>query len=323
MKKIKYHYNKHSLRYEQVQVSIWVKLFRAVSFISTSLVFSLILVFVLYRYLDSPKEKAMRREIEEMRSQYDLNKKKLAQMDAVLQGLQNRDDNIYRVIFEAEPIPTTVRQAGTGGANRYKELEEYDNSDLMVETAKQMDKVSKQLYIQSKSYDEINRLIKNKEIMLSSIPAIQPVPNKNLTRVASGYGFRIHPIYKTRKMHYGMDFTAPVGSPIYATGDGVVKEADYDKGGFGNHVVIDHGFGYETVYGHMSVIKAKAGQKVKRGDLIGQVGNSGTSTGPHLHYEVVKNGNRINPINYYYNDLSPAEFEKMLELSSNSSQSFD
>ena len=274
MKKIKYHYNKHSLRYEQVQVSIWVKLFRAVSFISTSLVFSLILVFVLYRYLDSPKEKAMRREIEEMRSQYDLNKKKLAQMDAVLQGLQNRDDNIYRVIFEAEPIPTTVRQAGTGGANRYKELEEYDNSDLMVETAKQMDKVSKQLYIQSKSYDEINRLIKNKEIMLSSIPAIQPVPNKNLTRVASGYGFRIHPIYKTRKMHYGMDFTAPVSSPIYATGDGVVKEADYDKGGFGNHVVIDHGFGYETVYGHMSVIKAKAGQKVKRGDEKKAYGNA-------------------------------------------------
>lgn len=323
MKKVKYYYNKHSLRYEKIEDGFWKKLFRAFGFLSTSLVFSVVLMLILYHYLDSPKEKQLKREIAEMRTQYELNQKKLAQMDEVLAGLQNRDDNIYRVIFEAEPIPATVRQAGTGGANQYKDLEEYDNSDIMVSTAKMLDKVSKQLYIQSKSYDEINRLIKHKEEMLASIPAIMPISNKDLTRVASGYGYRIHPIYKTRKMHWGMDFTAPIGTPIYATGDGVVEMSGFDKQGFGNHVIINHGFGYQTEYGHMYQIVVHNGQKIKRGEQIGTVGNTGLSTGPHVHYEVHKNGNRINPINFFYNDLSPEDYEKVLEISDNHNQSFD
>ncbi|MDX2002195.1 MAG: M23 family metallopeptidase [Chitinophagales bacterium] len=323
MKKVKYYYNKQSLRYEKIEVSFSKRLLRAFGFLSSSFVFSIVIFAIVWRYIDSPKEREMRREIEQLRQNYEWNQKKLAQMSQVLAGLQKRDDNIYRVIFEAEPISESVRTAGTGGSSKYADLQSFDNSELMIETAKMIDKVGKQMYIQSKSYDEINRLIKKKEQMLASIPAIMPVANKNLTRVASGYGFRIHPIYKTRKMHYGMDFNAPIGTPIFATGDGVVKEANFDSRGFGNHVIVDHGFGYETVYGHMSRITVRPGQKVKRGDQLGLVGNTGTSTGPHVHYEVHKGGQPINPINFYYNDLSPDEYEKMLEISNSHNQSFD
>jgi murein DD-endopeptidase MepM/ murein hydrolase activator NlpD len=201
-------------------------------------------------------------------------------------------------------------------------LEGFDNSALITETTKKMDKISKQIYIQSKSFDELFTMAKNKANMLVSIPAIQPISNTDLKKVASGFGWRIHPIYKTTKMHTGMDFSASVGTEIYATGNGVVVSSNEDRG-YGNNVIINHGYGYQTLYGHMSKIIRKPGQKVNRGDLIGYVGNSGSSTGPHLHYEVIKYNKKINPINFFYNDLSPAEYERMLEISSQSNQSFD
>lgn len=323
MKKVKYYYNKQSLRYERIETPLSTRLFKVFGFLSTSFFFALAIVYAGYQYFDSPKEKLLKREITQLQLQSKINQSKLKQMNTVLASLQDRDDNIYRVIFEAEPIPESVRIAGVGGSYKFKDLDGYDNSGLMIETAQLIDRVSKAMYIQSKSYDELNKLIKNKEEMLASIPAIMPVANKDLTRVASGYGMRLHPVYKTYRMHTGMDFTAPIGSDIYCTGDGVVKKTERSGRGYGNHVIVDHGYGYETVYAHMSQINVRKGQKVKRGDILGVVGNSGTSTGPHLHYEVHKNGNKINPVNYYYNDLSDEEYEKMIEISSRHTQSFD
>jgi murein DD-endopeptidase MepM/ murein hydrolase activator NlpD len=207
--------------------------------------------------------------------------------------------------------------------NRYTYLEGYSNSDLVIDTKKRLDKLKKRLYVQSKSFDEVVDLAKNKEKMLAAIPAVQPVPNKNLKRVASGYGYRVHPIYKVRKMHWGMDFSAPTGTEIFATGDGLISKVVNSRRGYGKHVIIDHGYGYKTLYAHMSSIDVKRGQKVKRGDVIGLVGNTGTSNGPHLHYEVIKDGKKINPANYYFNDLTPEEYDLMIELSSSVNQSFD
>jgi murein DD-endopeptidase MepM/ murein hydrolase activator NlpD len=243
--------------------------------------------------------------------------------DAVLKDLQQRDDQIYRVIFEAEPIPAEVREAGYGGINRYKELEGYDNSELMTETSRKVDKLSRQIYIQSKSYDEVFELVKQKTVMLASIPGIQPVSMKGPARVASGYGYRIHPIYKTPMMHEGIDFTAPIGTEIYATGNGVVAKTEYNGRGYGNNVVINHGFGYSTLYGHMSRFNVRPGQRVNRGDIIGYVGNTGSSTGPHVHYEVIKGSSKIDPINFFFNDLSPDEYEMVREKASQQNQSFD
>jgi murein DD-endopeptidase MepM/ murein hydrolase activator NlpD len=241
----------------------------------------------------------------------------------VLRDIEERDNTIYRVIFESDPIPSTVREAGYGGADRYRSLRDLYDAEMVTDVTKQVDKLSKRLYVQSKSFDEVWDLARNKSAMLASIPAIQPVANKDLKRMASGYGMRIHPIYKTFKLHTGMDFTAPVGTEIRATGNGVVSKVEFNGRGYGNNVVINHGYGYQTLYGHMSRMSVRPGQRVNRGDLIGYVGNSGTSTGPHLHYEVHRGGNPVNPVNYYYNDLSPEEYELMVELSSKSGQSFD
>ena len=229
-------------------------------------------------------------------------------MAAVLDDIESRDDNIYRVIFEAEPIAENIRKAGFGGINRYKKLEGFKSSELMKESSNKMDKILKQLYIQSKSFDEVMDMAMKKKEMLASIPAIQPVSNKDLKRMASGYGYRIDPHYKTRAFHAGMDFTAPRGTPIYATGDGVVTRADRKAKGYGNHVRIDHGYGYVTLYAHMYKIKVRPGQKVKRGDIIGLVGNTGKSVGPHCHYEVRKNGKPLNPVHFYFNDLTPEQY---------------
>ena len=273
---------------------------------------------------DSPKEKQLIAEKEELLLQYELLNNKLDQTSVILADLENRDDNIYRTIFEAEPIPDNLRKAGSGGVNRYKNLEKFKgDADIVISTTKKLDRLSKQLYIQSKSFDEIYELAKQKEELLASIPAIQPVSNKNLTRMASGYGMRIDPHYKTPAFHEGMDFTAPTGTPIYATGNGTVTRSDNGSRGYGNHVRIDHGFGYLTLYGHMSEIAVKQGQNVIRGEIIGYVGNTGKSSGPHLHYEVHKNDRPINPINFYFSDLSPEEYDLMIQLSSQENQSFD
>jgi murein DD-endopeptidase MepM/ murein hydrolase activator NlpD len=323
MRKVKYVYNKQTLHFEKFTVKWYVYVLRFLGFISLSFVFGVALVIVAYNYVDSPKEKQLKREIAAMKLQYELLNEKLAQMSEVLKGLEERDDNIYRVIFEAEAIPQSIRNAGTGGSYKYKELKNYENSELMIDITEKVDKLAKKMYIQSKSYDEITKLIREKETMLASIPAIQPISNKDLKRFASGYGMRIHPVYKTPMMHWGVDFTAPVGTEIYCTGNGKVVDINFERRGLGYHVVVDHGYGYQTVYAHMSKVKVKKGQKVNRGEVLGYVGNTGTSTGPHLHYEVVKNGKRINPINFFYNDLTPEEYEKMIEISSANNQSFD
>jgi murein DD-endopeptidase MepM/ murein hydrolase activator NlpD len=283
----------------------------------------LVMVIIFFQFFDSPKEKTLNREIENLTTQFEVVQNKLSQLELVLDDVQKRDDNIYRVIFEADPIPSSIRKAGYGGVNRYQELNGFKNSDLIIETSKKIDQITKQIYIQSKSFDDIIELAKNKADMLAALPAIQPVSNTDLSRMASGYGYRIHPIYKTRKLHAGMDFSAKTGTPIYATGDGKISKVRKSRKGYGNHVVIEHGYGYKTLYAHMIKYIVKKGQKVKRGEVIGYVGSTGTSVAPHLHYEVHKNGRKIDPANFYYNDLTPEEYEKMLEICSQNNQSFD
>lgn len=323
MSKIKFYFNTKSLTYEKVQVKLWDRVKRILGFLITGLAFAAVTMFFAYTYFDSPKEKQLRREIETLSYQYEILNERMERVSMVVQNLQERDDNIYRVIFEAEPIPSEMRNAGYGGVDRYRELEGLSNSDLLIGTTVKLDKLSKQIYIQSKSFDEIVKMANNKSILLASIPAIQPISNKNLRRMASGFGYRTHPIYKTTHFHTGMDFSAPVGTPVFATGDGTIERADNLAQGYGNHIVINHNFGYKTLYGHLSRFAVKAGKKVKRGDLIGYIGSTGMSTAPHLHYEVIRNNQKVNPVNYYYNDLSPEEYQAMIELSSQSNQSFD
>lgn len=324
MNQVKYRFNTKSLTYEKVKVTFREKFWRVSSYLATGLVFATLTILLSKKFLPSPAEKKQNREIEALALQYNLLNKKMEMVDEVLADLQVRDDNIYRSIFEAEPLPKSIRNAGFGGSDRYSEFDNYDNSELMKSTAERLDKIAKRLYIQSKSFDEVVKLAKSKEQLISSIPAIMPINKKDLTHaVTSGFGWRTHPIYKTQEFHPGMDFTAVQGTPIYSTGDGIVERADNMAQGYGNHVVIDHGFGYETLYGHMSRIRCKVGQKVKRGELIGYVGSTGLSTAPHVHYEVIKNGNKTNPINYYYSDLSPLQYQTLIENSKNVTQSFD
>ena len=323
MSKINYKYNNKSLSYEIIVVPLHKRVGKVLSYLAIGLVFATLTIIFAYKYLDSPKEKQLQREISELSLQYELLNNRMGQVTEVLSDIQDRDNNIYRTIFEAEPIPASIRQAGYGGVDRYKELQGFNNSELIVETTKRLDRISKQLYIQSKSFDEVVKLVKGKAKLLASIPAIQPISNEDLRHQPSGFGWRTHPIYKTPEFHPGMDFSAPQGTEIFATGDGVIERADASAQGYGNHVVINHGYGYETLYGHMSKIAVKSGQQVKRGQLIGYVGSTGLSTAPHVHYEVHKNDQIVNPINYYYNDLTPEQYQKLTALSLQSSQSFD
>ena len=323
MSKVKFQFDKRTLTYRKVEAGTTQILVRDFGYVAAASVFAVVVVVLFTTFFDSPKEKQLKREIAAMELQYKLLDNRLARLDQVLAELQEKDDDIYRVIFEADPIPSSVRAAGFGGVNRYKDLERLENSEIVVNTTKRLDELTKKLVVQSRSFDEVIALAKNKEAMLASIPAIQPVSNEKLTRVASGFNYRIHPIYKVRHFHTGIDFSAPRGTEIYATGDAVVKEVTKKKGGYGFHIVLDHGYEYETLYAHMSRFKVKVGDKVKRGDVIGYVGSTGTSTAPHLHYEVIKNGEKINPMNFFFNDLTPEEYEKVLELSSQSNQSFD
>jgi len=323
MAKAKYRYNPHSLSYDKIELTLRKKIFKSLTFLGAGLVIGVMIYGLTYTYIDSPKEKQLKRDNAQMLSQYNILNKKLDQLATVLEDVQHRDDNIYRVIFEAEPIDKAIRTAGFGGINRYKDLEGYNDSELIIKSAEKLDKLSKQLYIQSKSFDEVFEMAKKKEEMLAAIPAIQPVANKDLKRMASGFGYRIDPQYKVRKMHHGMDFTAPRGTPIYATGDGKILRVERKRTGYGKSVRVDHGYNYVTLYGHMSKINCKVGQNVKRGDVIGYVGNTGKSFGPHCHYEVRKNGKPINPANFYFNDLTPEQYAKMLEISSSPMQSMD
>jgi murein DD-endopeptidase MepM/ murein hydrolase activator NlpD len=323
MPKTRYKFNPESLSFDRIRLRFSDIVLRFLAYFVGSVIIALIYWVILAAFFDSPKEKALKREIEQLTVQYELMNKEMDNLDVILGHLKETDDNLYRTIFEAEPIPASLREGGIGGVNRYKELEGYDNSKIIVETAKKLDGIRKKIYVQSKSFDDLIFMAKNKEEMLSCLPAIQPISNKDLTRTASGWGWRIHPIYKIVKFHYGMDFTAPLGTDIYVTGDGVVEELVQEKRGYGNHIVINHGFGYKTIYAHLDRFNVRRGQKVKRGDVIGFVGSTGASLAPHLHYEVELNGVKVDPVNFYYNDLSPAEYERIVEIASRNGQSFD
>jgi murein DD-endopeptidase MepM/ murein hydrolase activator NlpD len=323
MPKHKYRFNPESLSFVKEHTTFSRKFWKGFNYFMFSIVVSVTYYIIFSFFFDTPQERGLRRENEELTLQFELFNRKFDNITNVLEDIQQRDDNIYRTIFEAEPIPSTIRQAGIGGVDRYSDLEGLSNSQIVIATAKRLDKLSKQIYIQSKSFDEVIELAKRKEEMISSIPAIQPVSNKDLRRVASPFGVRMHPFYKVLKMHTGMDFTAPTGTEIYATGDGVISDVIYSSRGYGNTIIIDHGFSYKTLYAHLSSIIVKPGQKVKRGEVIGLVGNTGMSMAPHLHYEVRKNDEPINPINFYFNDLTPEEYDKIIELAAQSGQSLD
>ncbi|MEN8798237.1 MAG: M23 family metallopeptidase, partial [Flavobacteriaceae bacterium] len=313
------------LSYRKIEPKKSRKYRNIIFFVAGSALFGFMALILLLNtnLLNTPKELSLQREVKNYELQFELLDKKMEQIEQVLANMEDRDNNIYRVYFEANPIPEEQRRAGFGGINRYKSLEGFNNSEMIISTTRRVDIIQKQMVIQSKSLDEITKLAEEKEELLAAIPAIQPINNDDLTRMASGYGWRSDPFTKARKMHWGMDFTAPKGVPIYATGDGVVKRADNSASGYGKHVRIDHGYGYMTLYGHLSKYNVKKRQKVKRGDLIGFVGSTGRSEAPHLHYEVWKDGTRIDPINFYYGSLTPEEFENMLKYASQENQSLD
>ncbi len=323
MPKSKYKFNHETLSFIKVRASLKQKFIRGLTYLMSTIVITIVYYSIYTSFFDTPQERGLKRERDELLLQFELLNGKYSQVEAVLKDIQQRDENIYRTIFEAEPIPFSIRSAGIGGVDRYSILEDLSNSEIVIEATKKLDKLAKEVYVQTKSFDEIIDLAKNKESMVKSIPAIQPLSNKDLTRVASPFGVRIHPYYKVLKMHSGMDFTAPSGTEVYATGDGVVFDTDRSKRGYGNTVIIDHGFGYKTLYAHLSEILVSTGAKVRRGAVIGLVGNTGMSLAPHLHYEVRMNDNPINPINFYFNDLTPEQYEKLIELASQTSQSFD
>ena len=323
MAKVKYYYDTDTLSYREIaeKKSDYYK--KTVFGIFAVLLIAFFGFIGFSQFLMSPNERAQKRELDNLKLHFELLNKRMDESSSILSELQERDNSIYRVYFEANPIPDEQRKAGFGGVNRYKYLEGFDNSSMIEKATKDLDVLSKQLVVQSKSLDEIVALAKNKEELLASIPAIQPVANKDLKRMASGYGYRIHPIYKTRKFHWGMDFSAPKGTPVYATGNGTIEKVKRSRRGYGNQVKINHGFGYVTFYAHLQKYTVRKNQKVKRGDLIGYVGTSGTSTAPHLHYEVIKGKRKLNPVYFYFSDLTPEEYDRMLEMASQENQSLD
>ncbi len=325
MSKVKYYYDPDTLSYRKIEPKKSRKYRNIFLFIVGAAIFGPMgHIFLLNtNILNTPRELSLQREVKNFELQFELLNKKLEQMEYVLANIEDRDNNIYRLYFEANPIPEEQRRAGFGGVNRYRSLEGFNNSEMIIATTRRLDIIQKEMVIQSRSLDEIAKLAEEKEKLLQAIPAIQPINNDDLTRMASGFGWRSDPFTKARKMHWGMDFTAPRGTPIYATGDGVVKRADNSASGFGKHIRIDHGYGYVTIYAHLSKYNVKRRQKVKRGDLIGFVGSTGRSEAPHLHYEVRKDGKRINPINFYYGSLTAEEFANMLKFANQENQSLD
>lgn len=318
----KYRFNPDTLNFERIRISGWKKVKRAALALAPGLLLGTAGIFLAFQFIDSPKEATLRRENQQLMVEYELINKQLTQVENVLADLERRDDNVYRVIFEADPIPGTVRMAGIGGVNRYKDLEGFANSSLVIDTRKRLDKVAKRMYVQSLSLDEVGKLALRKQDMLASIPSVEPIP-QDQSKVISGFGVRMHPIYKIAKAHLGLDFPCATGTPIHATGDATVEFAGYNTSGYGYHVILDHGYGYKTLYAHMSEVKVRRGQKVKRGDVIGDVGSTGLSTGPHLHYEVIKDGVHMDPINFLFNSLTPEEYARMVEMAGNAGQSMD
>jgi murein DD-endopeptidase MepM/ murein hydrolase activator NlpD len=323
MKKIKYYYNTNTLRYEKLETPLHVKLLRVLGFISAAIVTSIIIVSIAYKYFPSTKEKALMQYNEQLQERYWVLDEQVAKMQQRMTQLEERDNDIYRTIFEANPIPDSTRAKEMAQKKEIEQIASMTNYELENSIVHSLHNLQNRIGAQEKSYVEITGFIKNKEQLLACTPAIQPVSNSDLKRLASGFGYRIDPVYKTVKFHAGLDFAAPQGTPIYATANGVVKTAGNLGNGYGNHVVLSHGYGYETLYGHMYKIKVKPGEKIKRGEIIGWVGSTGKSTGPHCHYEVHKNGTHLDPVYFFYNDLSPEQYDRLLKMSSSSNQSFD
>lgn len=323
MKKIKYYYNTNTLRYEKLETPLRVILLRVLGFIAGSLVTAVIIVSVAFKLLDSPKEKVLRQKYESAKQDVDLLNGSVKKLQQQMAELEKRDNDIYRAIFEANPIPDSARAKAMEQQKEIQLVSSMDQHDLSGSVSGTLNNLIRRAAYQEKSYNEIAGFIKNKEVLLACTPAIQPVSNKDLNRIASGFGYRIDPVYKTIKMHAGLDFAAPQGTPIYATANGTVRVAGNLGNGYGNHVVINHGYGYETLYGHMYKVKARSGQRVRRGEVIGYVGSTGKSTGPHCHYEVHKNNQHVDPVYFFYNDLTPEQFDRLLKMAAASNQSFD
>src|SRR5215213_1417037 len=323
MKKIKYYYNTHSLRYEKLETPFRVKLLRVFGFIATALVTSAIVSYFAFQFIGSPGEKILRAQNDRLRTRYENMQDEVKALEQQMAELEKRDNTVYRSIFEAKPIPDSIRAKALEKQKEIAKVERMEDYEVVQSIQNTLRSLASRIIAQKNSYVELEGLMKNKEKILASTPAIQPVSNQDLNRIASGFGYRIDPVYKTIKMHAGLDFAAPQGTPIYATANGRIKTSGYSAGGYGNHVVIDHGYGYETLYGHMVKVKARTGQNVTRGEIIGYVGTTGKSTGPHCHYEVHKNNNKIDPVYFFYNDLSPQQFDELLKRAQASNQSFD
>lgn len=323
MKKIKYYYNTHTLRYEKLETPLRVKLLRVFGFIAAALVTAAIISLLAFRFIGSPNEKLLRAENERMNDRYRELSQQTKKIEQQMKELEDRDNEVYRSIFEATPIPDSARLKDLEKEQQIAKVEGMEENDLINSIVSSLNNMSSRINAQKASYKDLIGMMNNKEKLLAATPAIQPVSNADLKRIASGFGYRIDPVYKTVKLHPGLDFTAPAGTPIYATADGAIEFAGNRGDGYGNNVIINHGFGYKTLYGHMYRIKARGGERVKRGEVIGWVGSTGKSTGPHCHYEVIKNGNKIDPIYFFYNDLTPEQFDRLLKLAAASNQSFD
>ncbi len=324
MKKIKYYYNTHSLRYEKLVTPFRVKLLRFFGLISGLVVGSAIVIYLYIRFFPRPTDIEAGRKYELLRENYKTINSKVVTLEQQLSALEKRDNEVYRSIFEANPLPDSARAKVIEQKKEMDKINVMGDDELGKDIAQQLNNLSARVAYQFESYAGIEKLINNQEAKLASLPAIQPVSNKELNRIASGYGMRIDPVYGTPKMHKGLDFTAPQGTPIYATGDGVVKKAGNSGDGYGNHVEINHGYGYETLYGHMVRVKVRSGQRIKRGEIIGWVGSTGKSTGPHCHYEVSINGANVNPVYFFSNDLNAEQYDQLLKIAATgSARSFD
>ncbi len=323
MKKIKYYYNTNTLRYEKLETPLRVRLLRIFGFIAAALVTAALISYLAFQFIGSPKEKILQEQNEDLRDNYRQLKDRIESLQQQMKELEKRDNDVYRAIFEASPIPDSARAKELETKLEIETVRRLKDNQLVGSILNTLNSLTSRIEAQKKSYDEVEELVKNKEKLLARTPAIQPVSNKDLNRIASGFGYRIDPVYKTTKFHAGLDFSAPQGTPIYATADGTVSTAGNTGNGYGNHVIINHGFGYETLYGHMVRVKARNGQVVKRGEVIGWVGSTGKSTGPHCHYEVHKYGEKIDPIYFFYNDLTPEQFDMILKKAAASNQSLD
>ncbi len=323
MKKIKYYYNTNTLRYEKLETPLRVKLLRVFGFIAAALVTAGLIAYFAFQFIGSPKERILQQQNANLRDNYRQLNEKIKSIRQQMQELEKRDNDVYRAIFEANPIPDSARAKALADQMEIESVEKLRDNQLVTSIDATLANLSTRIAAQKKSYDEVDKLVKNKEQLLAHTPAIQPVSNKDLNRIASGFGYRIDPVYKTTKFHAGLDFAAPQGTPIYATADGAVTTSGNSGNGYGNHVIINHSYGYETLYGHMVRVKVRNGQSVKRGEVIGWVGSTGKSTGPHCHYEVHKNGEKIDPIYFFYNDLTPEQFDLILKKAAASNQSFD